>query len=304
MVTVLWKSAYTVVSMKEVMHLPQLKTIGIFGGDKRQYYLAKLIAEMGHRVLLYNIVGSKDLLGERIVCAESFQELMGNASIIICPFPFRISIDIKFFCSLIREGQTIIGGGFPPCVLKRVQETKATHYDYSINEDFLIENAKTTAEGAIAEVIIKDERRIYESRCVIFGYGKCARELAERLSALEAKVCIVARNLHQLGDAYDSGYESYYLNDVLENQCDGVNPIAIADYIFNTVPALLLDKKALQYVSKEAFIMDIASNPGGTDFDSCQELKIKAELSLGIPGKYAPKASARLILRSIRDLIR
>ncbi|NLG03353.1 MAG: hypothetical protein GX567_05940 [Clostridia bacterium] len=283
--------------------MPQLKTIGIIGGDKRHYYLTKLMVEQGFKVFIYNVVESKDLLGERICRTKSLRELMESASIIICPFPFCIGTDIKVFCSYITKKHTLIGGGFPSCVISRMRETDAEFYDYTEHEDFLTENARSTAEGAIAEVIIKDEGRIYGSKCVIFGYGKCAKALAQSLSGLQAKIYIAARNIHQLKEAFDCGYESFYLYDVLENRCDRENPIVTADYIFNTVPILLLDQRALQYVSKDAFIMDIASKPGGTDFHTCQELQIRAELSLGIPGKYAPKASAKLILRSIRDLI-
>ena len=46
-------------------------------------------------------------------------------------------------------------------------------------------------------------------------------------------------------------------------------------------------------------ILDIASKPGGTDFACARECGIRADLALGLPGKYAPKESAYILDRAV-----
>ena len=52
------------------------------------------------------------------------------------------------------------------------------------------------------------------------------------------------------------------------------------DFIFNTAPAMVLDKKRLDKIRKECVIIDLASKPGGVDFDVAKEKGIKAILAL------------------------
>ena len=47
------------------------------------------------------------------------------------------------------------------------------------------------------------------------------------------------------------------------------------DIIFNTIPSLILNDEILTKVKKDALIIDLASKPGGIDFDAAkQEAKI------------------------------
>ena len=55
----------------------------------------------------------------------------------------------------------------------------------------------------------------------------------------------------------------------------------------------------LARLPRDAYILDIASKPGGTDFACAKEFGIRADLVLGIPGKYAPKESAYILERSM-----
>ena len=74
-------------------------------------------------------------------------------------------------------------------------------------------------------------------------------------------------------------------------------------YIFNTVPKKVLTSKELENVSGEVTIIDIASRPGGTDFEYCRANKINEVQALGLPGKYAPKRSAEVLMKVIEQHI-
>src|SRR5699024_1787131 len=68
-----------------------------------------------------------------------------------------------------------------------------------------------------------------------------------------------------------------------------------SDIIINTVPALLLDKDALETVTPGSLIIDVASKPGGTDFNMAEQLGIKAIHALALPGKVAPITAGNII---------
>ena len=62
-----------------------------------------------------------------------------------------------------------------------------------------------------------------------------------------------------------------------------------AAMLVNTVPAPVVTRVIIKELPRDAYILDIASKPGGTDFACAKEFGIRADLVLGIPGKYAPK---------------
>ena len=57
----------------------------------------------------------------------------------------------------------------------------------------------------------------------------------------------------------------------------------------------LIDEKKMY----DAYILDIASKPGGTDFECAKESGIASDLLLSIPGRFSPKSSAYILARAI-----
>ena len=72
-----------------------------------------------------------------------------------------------------------------------------------------------------------------------------------------------------------------------------------AAMLVNTAPAPVITRSIIRELPRDAYILDIASAPGGTDFECAKEYGIRADLSLGLPGKYAPKESAYILDRAI-----
>ncbi len=75
------------------------------------------------------------------------------------------------------------------------------------------------------------------------------------------------------------------------------------DFIFNSVPALVLDRRLLEKVQTEAIILDLASAPGGIDFKAAEELSLCAELAGSLPGEVAPKTAGKVICRAILEVL-
>jgi len=59
----------------------------------------------------------------------------------------------------------------------------------------------------------------------------------------------------------------------------------------------------LEKVARDAVIVDLASIPGGTDFEYAQMLGIKALLAPGLPGIVAPKTAGRILAQIYPQLI-
>ena len=66
-------------------------------------------------------------------------------------------------------------------------------------------------------------------------------------------------------------------------------------FLFHTIPVMIWKEAALKELPAGMTIIDIASGGGGVDHDYCQCHGIRAKLCPGLPGKYAPKTSAKIL---------
>ena len=156
-----------------------------------------------------------------------------------------------------------------------------------------MENAIAVAEGTLAEAMKRSDRNLYKSFCVVMGYGRCGSTLVSYLKRMGCYVAVYER------EEALSARAALLADEVIMK--DRV-PLYLeqADYIFNTIPAMVLPKALLEYVPKNALILDLASSPGGVDFEAAKEKGIQAVLLPGLPGTYAPKSSAQILGEMIK----
>lgn len=157
------------------------------------------------------------------------------------------------------------------------------------SDKIAIKNGIATAEGAIMEAIRSSDINLHHSNCLVLGYGRCAKILAQKLQGLHAFVTVTARSEDALAYAEAAGHSSILLNNIKDH-------ISSFDYIFNTIPSKILDIHILKLVSHHVTIIDIASAPGGIDYEYSKKHDINALLFLGIPGKVAPRSSANILV--------
>ena len=120
----------------------------------------------------------------------------------------------------------------------------------------------------------------------MLGYGRCGKVLSEKLKGLSAHVTVCGNNAVELAVAEAFGMDVLPLKE-LEGKIDGF------EYIYNTIPALVLEGEVLKKVKKDALIIDIASGRGGLDYSEAQERQLNVLHCLGLPGKYAGEISAK-----------
>lgn len=265
------------------------------GGDKRQVYMANDLVKQNYSVIVYGL--DDPLLDSLCKRSASFLEAMSAGQIVITPIPVSkdgqhiVSINpqsdltIENLCSLLTTKHKLFGGVLPKD-LKSHCETLGIYYqDLMKQEEITLYNTIATAEGTIAEAILNSTTNLHGSSCLILGFGRCARTLAEKLKGLCGNVDITARSPIALSAAYAASYGTVNLSQLEEK-------IEEYDYIFNTIPALVLPKELLIKTKSDVVIIDIASAPGGVDFNYAKEIHRNAKLCLGLPGIYAPKSSA------------
>ena len=262
----------------------------IFTTDKRQKHLCEL------------------LLGNREVCSfpeyERRRKLQeeNTEKIYVLPTPVSqleqketIKEKIK---EVLREEKkekiTVFGGAITREWKAFLEEQKIRYVDFMEQKQVVEGNAKITAEAVIAEILNKSAVSIEGQQVLVTGFGRCAKCIAKKLTVLGAKVIILARSEGAREEAFSLGYEAY---DFPCGKCIATQ----TNTLINTVPALVVTKEILERLPKDAIVLDIASKPGGVDFRMAKELGIYAKLSLGLPGIYTAKSSAKLFEKAISE---
>ncbi len=286
--------------------------ITLVGGDLRQIYLARILAEAGHQVRIVgipmeeinNLLQKEQSKYENITfySCDNLDFALKDNDLILGPIPFTKNKEnlhcaypdffcpVDYFIKLLSPSQYLIAGMIPDTVTKKLEEKNINYYDYLKNQSFAKMNAIATAEGAISYAIEHSTDNMHLNNVLVLGYGICGSVIASKCKALGAHVTVTGRREETKDNAITNGF--YYIStDELINAPD-LDKYA---YIFSTVPHMVLTKPILSRLSKEATIVDIASAPGSIDYECAGKLSLNTYLYLGIPGKIAPKASAKIL---------
>lgn len=283
------------------------KKIAVLGGDQREIYLINYLLESGAQVKVLGFENCKEIKG--CTFCLNVENAITDVCAIILPMTGldeKGYIKASYSNNRIQLTENIIQKisnkipifvGISKSLLKKwAQEYELNIIETAKIEEIAILNSIPTAEGAIQVAMQETDITLHGSNCVVIGFGKCGKTLARTLDAMGAKTTVIARKNRDLARATEMGLEAF--------NYDNIQKVLVkADVIFNTVPVLILNKERLSYVKKDALIVDIASKPGGTDFNCTKDLKIKALLALGLPGKVAPKTAGLILSKVIPDRI-
>ncbi len=280
------------------------ETVSVIGGDMRQLTLAGELAKEGYKVYLYGFENAAESSGS----SETELALALNADIIILPVPVSFdgeNINMPFgdkklsvteLINMLNPSSLVFGGRIPDGITRLFEEKKIAFRDYMKREELAIKNAVPTAEGAIEIAMSELPITLHGSRCLVLGYGKIGKILSSMLSGMGAQTAVEARKYADLAMIEGHGCEALPL-------CELRQRIHEFDVIFNTVPALILTDDVLEYVQKSALIIDLASKPGGVDFEAAKQLGLKVIWALSLPGKVAPVTSGIIIKDTIMNIL-
>ena len=229
--------------------------------DMRQVYLAEILTKKGMSVRCLDIRNSQTV-EEQLLKLKKF---LAGAAMLVLPIPVTKVPEQERLNEILNKNLAndtlVLGGCFTEEQRELLDRRGIRYLDFMEDEVVTQENAVATAEGAIAELTNHSPYNIEGAKILVTGYGNCGKAIAKKLRGPE----------EAMGAAM----------------------------LVNTVPAPVVTRVIIKELPRDAYILDIASKPGGTDFACAKEFGIRADLVLGIPGKYAPKESAYILERSM-----
>lgn len=281
--------------------------IAVLGGDERELILVSELVRTGATVVVAGFPREKVCHGAFIV--NNVEEACKGIEVVILPLPGtndkgviravysdeELKLTEKAIAGISKNGIIIIGSA------RKFLKEWAVKYNLNLLEivemdDVAILNSIPTAEGAVQIAMEETEITIHGSKTCVIGFGRVGTTMARTLIALGSDVTVVARNAGQLARAYEMGCKRAGYDDLHEIMNN-------SDIVFNTVPSMVLDSSILKYANPDVLIIDLATQPGGTDFEAANTFGLKAILAPGLPGKVAPVSAGRILAEVIPRLI-
>jgi len=274
----------------------------VVGGDPRQDFLARSLAEDGHTVHTYALGPNAD----PALAAESLEGVR-EAHCVILPLPAADgdfvntpaqprSLPLTRLLDALESGQRLFAGMVPPTLAQAAARRGLPLTDYFTREELAVSNAVPTSEGAIQLAMEELPITLHSARCLVIGCGRLGKVLSWQLRGLGAKVSVAARRYSDLAWAQVWGCGT--------ERADQLTPFLCAyDLVVNTVPAPILDRAALSALKPGCLVIDLASKPGGVDFTAAAELGVKAIWALSLPGKVAPATAGEAIKTTIYNVL-
>ncbi len=281
--------------------------IAVLGGDERELILAAELVKMGATVAIAGF--PNEMVCHGAFAVNSVMEACKESEVVILPLPGTneerivravyaenaLVLTPEALSSLSDNAMVIIGSA------RQFLKDWAGIYNFSLIEvgemdELAILNSIPSAEGALQIAMEETRITIHGSQTCVIGFGRVGITLARLLKAMGSHVTVVARNRGQLARALEMGCRKAEYGEL--------NPLMNhMDIVFNTVPKMVLTKDILKHARQETVIIDLASQPGGTDFEAANIFGIKAILAPGLPGKVAPISAGKILADVIPGVI-
>ncbi|MGN0665084.1 MAG: dipicolinate synthase subunit DpsA [Huintestinicola sp.] len=284
----------------------------VAGGDMRFAALAEQLAEtetvyaLGFDRNIFTSPGCKSLH----ILPKNTISVPERADYLILPLPasqdgttlntplFSGAVSLESLTSSVKEDGIVFGGKLTPKIKEIFTSRGLTVIDYLEREEFAVMNAVATAEGALLIALEEQPTILSGHNILILGMGRIAKSLIRILSGFGTDLTAAARKYSDLAWAEIFGCNAIHLSELKNSSA-----LSDADIIFNTVPSMILNKDLLRKLKHNALVIDLASKPGGIDFDAAGQLGIRAIWALSLPGRTAPVSSGAAVGKTIRNIL-
>jgi dipicolinate synthase subunit A len=278
----------------------------VVGGDLRNVKLAEAISADGSQVNIFGFgkAGFETVLVEN----KDLQDAIDDSEIVIGPLPCsndNETLNAPFHPEKIlmsevfrtmKKNQLFIAGRISDKVAHLAKACNVYAIDILEREEMAVLNAIPTAEGAIQIAMEELPITLNGNKALVLGYGRIGKILSKMLLGLGAEVYVEARKYSDIAWIKANGLRPIYINE-LSQYLDRM------DVIFNTIPSKILEADMLERLGPNCLVIDLASKPGGVDFDRAKNLGIKVIWALSLPGKVAPVTAANFIKQTIYNII-
>ena len=190
----------------------------------------------------------------------------------------RDGSDLKELLRMLPKSIAVIGGNLEQPYLSNYRKT-----DLLKDPVYLAKNAAITAECALQVCAPHLKSTFADAPVLILGWGRIGKCLARLLRALGCSVTVAARKESDRAMLEVLGYRAVDFSQISQT-------LRRCTVLFNTVPDLPLHSD-LPDACANVTAIDLASYPG---MQGKQVIPAR-----GLPGKYAPESSGKLIAKTI-----
>lgn len=285
------------------------KRVSVIGGDLRIVYLIEMLVKDGFNVYTYGLEKAGNLQNiNNVFNCKNIEECIKKSKLVISSIP--LCKDENFIKApfsnkdiLIKDitkclgNKIFIAGSIPQDLYNLQQEINFEIIDLIKCEELAVLNSISTAEGTIQIAMEETNFTLHGSNILILGFGRIGKVLSKMLNSIGANVYCEARKSEDLAWIETYGYNPVPLSKLNDSLSD-------KNIIINTIPSLILDENRLKLIKKDSLIIDLASKPGGIDFEFAKNLGIKVIWALALPGKVAPFSAAKCIKQTIYNEIK
>lgn len=272
----------------------------IAGGDMRQIYCAcRLSCEFEISIIGFdkmNIPDNIDLStadirnGRCFDCAVLPISPLDSDGNISTPFGSEV-LSADTVAHLLKDNAVVFAGKVSSELKTALPNNEIL--DYMLSEELNIKNAIPTAEGAVQLALEELACTLNGMKILVTGTGRISTALIRILQGFGADITAAVHNPNGVAKARLLGVKSVPVRKLSGDW----------SLVFNTVPKLILDKDTLKSFNKDTLFIDLASKPGGIDFEAAVELGLKVIWALGIPGKTAPVTSGEIIAETVSSIL-
>lgn len=185
-------------------------------------------------------------------------------------------VSLESTLPLFSADTALIGYNIPRKIALAAAESGASVFDAALDEEFLIENARISANGALGYLLTHISRDILDMKIGIVGYGRIGREMLRLCLLFGGEVRVYTTRESVALELGESGVRA----EVISGETD----FSELDILINTAPARQIDESRLP---PSLEIIDLAS---GVIFEPSARL---TKLS-SIPDAFYPETAGRL----------
>ncbi len=253
------------------------KRFAVVGGDARQAAAGRALERAG-----YAVGGA---------------EQVALADFILLPLPLDAArTPLAELLRAAKPGALALGGKVSAEAGAIAREAGVELVDYFARPELTVYNAIPTAEGCISILLTERTRTLWGANLLLLGFGLVGQALGVRLAALGAGVTVCARRPEQRALAESLGLRAAELARL--------GALAPAfDTVVNTIPAPVLTAQVLVQLRPGSLIVDLASKPGGTDFEAARRLGCRAVHALSLPAACAPETAGEAVARTVLTIL-
>lgn len=240
--------------------------IETYGSGERLMYAARLCSSLnvGHLVLL-PVPSTKDM-----VHVSGTEILLGDT------------------LANVACGSKVFGYSLPEPYKQKAREMGAEIIDIANDEDFLKDNARLTAVGAVGYLLTTSKKAISGLHIGVVGYGRIGSALTDLLLFFGAQVRVYTSKMLTRVELGESGIETCLSDDLYL----GAGNIDELDVLINTAPKDMRSAFNGGTIPLGTRALELAS---GKNFDGI----CGVEYLPGIPEKYYPESAGEIYYATI-----